>query len=264
MSSHTVRRALALSSVFLFTLLHVAGAQARRSQRAALEDSLARAEIDALAARVTEDSRRTLESTRGTLLFQSEADSIDWVRARRTAAASSGFRVIVSLFDRHLWAVMGNDTLLSAPIAVASGLTLEYGSRSWTFRTPRGRHTVIRKQTDPVWLPPDWHYVETAVPRGLKVERLTTGEFRVISDGRKIVVRDSVVGLLMPNGDFAELPTDEHIVFDDILFIPPIATKNRRIEGELGMYALDLGDGYMLHGTPDTESIGDAVTHGCI
>jgi len=28
-------------------------------------------------------------------------------------------------------------------------------------------------------------------------------------------------------------------------------------------FALDLGDGYMIHGTPDEKSIGRAITHGC-
>ena len=33
---------------------------------------------------------------------------------------------------------------------------------------------------------------------------------------------------------------------------------------ELGLHALDLGSGYLLHGTPYKASIGTAVTHGCI
>jgi lipoprotein-anchoring transpeptidase ErfK/SrfK len=36
------------------------------------------------------------------------------------------------------------------------------------------------------------------------------------------------------------------------------------VEGELGKYRLDLGEGYLLHGTPDKESIGFAATHGCV
>ncbi|HEX9564832.1 MAG TPA: L,D-transpeptidase, partial [Gemmatimonadaceae bacterium] len=43
-----------------------------------------------------------------------------------------------------------------------------------------------------------------------------------------------------------------------------VGTLNRMIQGELGRYALDLGDGYLIHGTPDPSSIGRAVTHGCI
>jgi hypothetical protein len=123
---------------------------------------------------------------------------------------------------------------------------------------------VLRKQVDPIWRPPDWYYVETAVTRGLQVEQLDAGKPVSLRDGRQLVVRDSVAGLILSDGEFAALPTDEHIVFDGTLYIPPYFTKNRQVAGELGYYALDLGDGYLLHGTPDAESIGDAVTHGCM
>ena len=45
---------------------------------------------------------------------------------------------------------------------------------------------------------------------------------------------------------------------------PPLGTKNRRVPDILGAYALDLGNGYLLHGTPFKETIGAAATHGCI
>ena len=46
--------------------------------------------------------------------------------------------MVVSLEDRRLWVVVGVDTVLEAPVAVGSGQTLEFGSREWTFETPRG------------------------------------------------------------------------------------------------------------------------------
>ena len=63
---------------------------------------------------------------------------------------------------------------------------------------------------------------------------------------------------------FLPLPVSEHIIFDRTLFIPPFGTLNRQLRGELGAYALDLGDGYMMHGTADPSSIGSDRTHGCI
>ena len=57
---------------------------------------------------------------------------------------------------------------------------------------------------------------------------------------------------------------DEHVVFDNTLFIPPAGTKQRSIQGELGHFRLALGDGYLFHGTPYANSIGSSVTHGCI
>lgn len=198
-----------------------------------------------------------------TYSFKSRRDSLSWERAKRVAERAKGFHLVVSLKDRHLWALMDDDTLLSAPAAVAKGTTLEFAGREWTFDTPRGVRHVLGKEADPVWIPPDWLYAETAFEHGLKMGRLRIGHPITLSDGRILTVRDSLVGLL-DGGEFLPLPTDEHIVFDSTLYIPPVATKNRHVDGELGKYRLSLGDGYLLHGTPDKESIGMAATHGCV
>lgn len=198
--------------------------------------------------------------------FQSRADSLAWVTARdRATTATDPFRVVVSLFDRQLQVIRGADTMLVAPIAVASGVTLEYAGRSWTFRTPRGQRRVLRRVVDPVWTPPDWLYAEVASEYGLKLSRLVEGSTINLGDGRRLTVRKGVVALSEPGSQgFTPLPIDEHIVFNSTLYIPPAGTWNRRVPGELGSYALDLGNGYLLHGTPDQTSIGRAVTHGCI
>lgn len=198
--------------------------------------------------------------------FQSRSDSLSWVSWRdRAARASDDFRIVVSLFDRELTVIRRSDTLLVAPIAVASGITLEYAGRSWTFRTPRGQRQVLRKVEDPVWRPPDWLYAEVASEYGLKLARLQEGSTISLEDGRRLTVKNGVVGIAQAGASaFQPLPIDEHIVFNSTLYIPPAGTWNRKVEGELGPYALDLGNGYLLHGTPDQTSIGRAVTHGCI
>jgi hypothetical protein len=56
----------------------------------------------------------------------------------------------------------------------------------------------------------------------------------------------------------------EEIIWGGALYIPPLGTRQRLVSGELGRYRLDLGDGYLLHGTPYTESIGQPSSHGCI
>ena len=46
---------------------------------------------------------------------------------------------------------------------------------------------------------------------------------------------------------------------------PPPLNHNSRYEyGVLGDYALDLGNGYLIHGTLYQRFIGQSVTHGCI
>ena len=50
----------------------------------------------------------------------------------------------------------------------------------------------------------------------------------------------------------------------DPSFEPPRGVTAMDIHLQPGGYALDLGDGYMLHGTWDRTSIGTDATHGCI
>jgi L,D-transpeptidase-like protein len=199
------------------------------------------------------------------VLFKSPADSLEWERARSMASKGSGLRVVVSLRERRVWVLRDADTLHVARAAVASGMTINFAGKSWTFRTPRGRHTVLRKIDKPVWRPPDWLYAETAMEYGLELARLRPERPVRVNSDQLLMVRDGKVGLLDESTRrFSQLPIDEHIVFNDTLYIPPFLTQNRTIKGELGRYALDLGDGYLIHGTADPKSIGRAVTHGCI
>jgi L,D-transpeptidase ErfK/SrfK len=46
--------------------------------------------------------------------------------------------------------------------------------------------------------------------------------------------------------------------------VPPPGSPKRQVKGHLGRYALDLGEGIMLHGTDDPNSFGRKVSHGCI
>jgi lipoprotein-anchoring transpeptidase ErfK/SrfK len=190
-------------------------------------------------------------------------DSVASANARRAAERSSAMRIVVSIGARRLWVLSETDTLLAAPVAVGMGRTLAYAGKRWTFATPLGVRNVRAKRSTPHWRPPDWAYAEVAREHGLKLVRMREGRPMLLGDGRRLVVRDSLVGVMMPDG-FAPLPVEEHIVFGETLYVPPHGTRNRLIEGTLGLYQLDLGDGYLLHGTPNEESIGWATTHGCV
>ncbi|HEY0025709.1 MAG TPA: L,D-transpeptidase [Longimicrobium sp.] len=183
---------------------------------------------------------------------------------REAAAHASGRRIVVSVADRRLWWMNGRDTLFAAPIAVGTGDTLRYRGRAWRFETPRGVRRVIRKEANPVWTPPDWHYVELARDSGWSMVRLDPGPGVMLADSTRLVVRGDRVGRVLRDGTFDPVPPDEEVIFGLTLYVPPIGTANRRIAGELGPYKLELGDGYMLHGTPHQDSIGQAATHGCI
>jgi len=46
--------------------------------------------------------------------------------------------------------------------------------------------------------------------------------------------------------------------------VPPPDSPKRLVKNHLGKYALDLGDGIMIHGTDDPDSLGRPASHGCI
>ncbi|HUF25754.1 MAG TPA: L,D-transpeptidase [Gemmatimonadaceae bacterium] len=196
--------------------------------------------------------------------FRSERDSLEWYSARSAAERSSGFRLVISLFDRRLWVVRGADTLRTAVIAVGMDSTLVWQETEWDFRTPRGRHTIRRKQRNPIWVPPDWHYVEAATNLGLELRQIERGRPVLLDHGRRIEVRGERISLVESDGAVVPFAREDEIIVDDVLYIPPFGTINRQIEGELGRFRLDLGGGYLLHGTPHYLSIGEAATHGCI
>ena len=197
--------------------------------------------------------------------FKSRKDSLAWLAAQSIAERAEEFRVVVDLFARQLYVIQRNDTLRAAPAATALNTTLTYGGRTWRFETPRGVRTVLGKEKDPVWRPPDWHFAEVALEHNLKLRTLSRGQVIRLRDGTRLKIEGDEVGIIAPGEKtFVPLVLDDHIVFDNTLFVPPLDTKHRQVEGELGHYRLILGDGFLLHGTPYASSIGANVTHGCV
>jgi len=83
------------------------------------------------------------------------------------------------------------------------------GKRHWTFDTPRGEFFVRAKHPNPVWIKPDWAFLELGEPI-------------------------------------------------------PRRLAERLAPAELGAYAMDLGDGYLIHGTLYQRALGLSITHGCV
>ncbi|MFS8637636.1 MAG: L,D-transpeptidase [Gemmatimonadota bacterium] len=184
----------------------------------------------------------------------------------RAALASDDPRIVVSLENRRLWLLEGSDTILSAPIAVGRNETFTFKGQTFRFHTPRGRRKVIKKEENPIWVPPDWHYFEKAAYRKLEVVRVERGKRYMLRDSTYIEIRGEDVGRVNRFGNFWPFTPGKEIIFDDTIFIPPLDTRQRKVPDALGPYKLDLGDGYLIHGTHryNRDSIGRAVSHGCI
>jgi len=182
------------------------------------------------------------------------------------AARDENRRIVISLDDRRLWLVDGADTLFSAAVGIGTGSTFTYNGRTWTFTTPRGQRRIIAKETNPVWTPPDWHYFEKAKYGGLTHVHVERGKTYELSDGSHIEIRGDDVGRVNAYGNFWAFTPGMEIIFDGKIFIPPFGTNQRRVPNALGTRKLDMGDGYLIHGTNpyNSDSVGGAVSHGCV
>lgn len=127
-------------------------------------------------------------------------------------------------------------------------------------RAPRRTYVVIDRANNRLWL-------------------RRAGEVRleaVVSTGSGTVLKESggqerVWTFDTPPGRFKVLSKRPNPVWTkpDWAFLeegqlPPESIADRREKGSLGEWALDLGDGYMIHGTLYERLLGRGITHGCI
>ena len=197
------------------------------------------------------------------------SDSLQTMLATEPDSTSTKPYIVVSIEDRRLWYRFGDTTLYTTQVAVGSGKTLvqKRGTRQeFKFDTPRGRLVVQSKEMDPVWVPPDWHYVEQAKKKGLGILPLDRKKAVPVGDGTVIQVDGNDVVRKHPDGVEVPLEAKEghEITAGGNIIVPPYGTNQRKYKGTLGGHRLNMGDGYALHGTDEPLSIGKAVSHGCV
>jgi lipoprotein-anchoring transpeptidase ErfK/SrfK len=175
--------------------------------------------------------------------------------------------IVVSINDNRLWYREGSRTLFTSRVATGSGKELvREGGLHWKFETPRGRLVVESKETDPVWVPPDWHYMELASRKHLGVVKLARNQTIPLANGARIAVAGNDVVTEFPDGHMEPFETREgkEIVANGNIVVPPFGTNQRKYTNTLGVNRLYLGDGYGLHGTDEPASIGRSASHGCV
>lgn len=215
---------------------------------------------------VFNDNVEALEQAR--LEAGTGADSLRAELGKVPEAAPGGPYIVVSIADHRVWYKQGDSVLFTAPVATGSGKTLviKGNSKVLHFDTPRGRLVVQRRDSAPAWVPPDWHYQEQANRRGLGLTQLERGAPIKLKDGGELTVEGNDVVRKSKDGTTRTLTAAEgkEIVADGKIVIPPYGTNQRKYVGVLGDFRLYLGDGYGLHGTNEPNSIGRAVSHGCV
>jgi len=193
--------------------------------------------------------------------------------------------ILVSTAENRLWLRRGRQTVFSAVVSTGKGTTLEIEGRKMVFDTPTGRFKILSKEENPVWVPPDWHYVEEARKKKLDLVRARPGDvidadtgaavtrgaggvWSLLGGGRAprrvLEVRKDSIVELGPDGSEQEVAPKEFLRAGKALVVPPVGTRQRRLEKTLGRYRLNLGDGYAIHGTQATGQLGRSVSHGCV
>ncbi len=95
-----------------------------------------------------------------------------------------GVYVVVDTARNRLYLRNGEKTLYTAVASTGSGLRLIDPldpSRGWKFDTPRGVFTITSKLINPVWIKPDWAFLEEGQPvptdRSDRIESGVLGQY---------------------------------------------------------------------------------------
>ncbi len=195
----------------------------------------------------------------------------------------TGQTIVVSTEEHKIYVRNHGEKIFEAGCATGKGTTLAVDGRTIVFDTPIGKFHVRSMDKDPLWVPPDWHYVEMARKEGMRVVRLNPGSSIDASTGDPAKKRDEGVWswfggkdsgpvlkvkgntVVKDYGDHVEeLPPGKVIVAGGAVVIPPVGTPQRQFKNVLGHFRLELGDGYGIHGTDEPDSIGRSVSHGCV
>ena len=133
------------------------------------------------------------------------------LKARIASVRPQGTYVLIDTGRNLLTLIEDGRELLRAVCSTGSGRALSDPARKrlWVFDTPRGEFFIRNKYRDPVWIKPDWAFLEVGEP--------------------------------IPKG-----------------------VAERLAPAELGAFAMDIGDGYLIHGTLYTRALGMSITHGCV
>jgi lipoprotein-anchoring transpeptidase ErfK/SrfK len=78
--------------------------------------------------------------------------------------AAGKFVVVIDLDTNLLHFTRDRRVLWSAPVGTGTGLRLEGPDGEWDFSTPNGIFQVQYKEENPVWMAPDWYFVENKLP----------------------------------------------------------------------------------------------------
>jgi L,D-transpeptidase YbiS len=91
--------------------------------------------------------------------------------------------VAVDSYANRLRIFRGRELLREAVCSTGSGVRLRdpRNGKEWIFDTPQGELKILRKAKDPVWVKPDWAFIEEGFlpPKGMRdrVDDFSLGDY---------------------------------------------------------------------------------------
>jgi lipoprotein-anchoring transpeptidase ErfK/SrfK len=243
--------------------------------------------VDAMIREHSGDKAGTLRTTatRRATVVSALQQKVDTIAKQADDAPDAGQTIMVSTVENHLYVRRGGQTIFDAICSTGKGTTLAVDGKTLVFDTPIGKFHIKQKEENPLWVPPDWHFVEEAQKNGMRVVHLnpggaidadtgqaatsqpkgfwswldgsSNGSHRTLRVQGNTVVEDD-------NGVTRELPPGKTIVAGNAVIVPPVNTVQRHYDKVLGKFRLELGDGYGIHGTDEPDKLGHSVSHGCV
>ncbi|TVP54047.1 MAG: YihY family inner membrane protein [Gemmatimonadales bacterium] len=71
--------------------------------------------------------------------------------------------VVVHIAENRVLVLEGTEVVWSAQAGTGHGFQLAEQGREWTFTTPVGMFRVLRREKDPVWIAPDWYFIQNGM-----------------------------------------------------------------------------------------------------
>jgi lipoprotein-anchoring transpeptidase ErfK/SrfK len=155
--------------------------------------------------------------------------SVQQLTEQFATAFTNELYIVVNPNGNRLSLRRGQKVLLDAAISTGRNDTLTYLKRKWIFQTPRGIMSVIRKKKDPVWLKPDWAFLEKgeSVPplrSPLRREKGVLGAFMLDLGGGVMIhgtPQEHLLGRSVTHGCIRVGYQDLKVLYDSV----PLGTK---------------------------------------
>ena len=93
--------------------------------------------------------------------FQDELSALE---LQLESLKPQGPYILIDTAENRLYLKHGERILLDAVCSTGSGRRLHSAGRSWSFDTPKGHFRILSKEDNPVWIKPDWAFLEEGKP----------------------------------------------------------------------------------------------------